>query len=202
MEPNKTKSNVIGRKQRAALPFFCDALPIEKQCQAACVPKSTFYAWLKNPAFLEALEQARHEVTADALQRITLALSAAVDTITDLLSDESAGVRLRAANILIEAFMKITSLTEIEKRLSKLENENPAVGKASETKTIIEWIDSADVSKLSTPALKELEQLASAAPPVRNFNSFYSDIKKIELTDDELTAELKRRNLPENIMDI
>ena len=77
----------------------------------------------KLPEFAEALERGRREALADAAHRISAGYSDTVDALQAIVQDDSAAdpARVAAARALLEYGLKFAELTDVNKRLDKLE---------------------------------------------------------------------------------
>lgn len=98
--------------------------PTVRGASAACgVSETQIYARLRNSKFKERYDKARHEL----LERNTAALqghvSAAIDTMGQIVSDQDAPqqVRLNAAEAILRNSLKLTEQTEILSCLDALE---------------------------------------------------------------------------------
>lgn len=83
----------------------------------------TLQGYEKDPAFAEALERGRREALADAAHRISAGYSTTVDALQDIVQDDSAAdpARVAAARALLEYGLRFAEITDINKRLDKLE---------------------------------------------------------------------------------
>lgn len=110
-------------KQRKAVEALLTQGDVQAAADHAGCNRTTLYRWLKEPTFKAALREA--EVTAlDSLARelVTLA-GVATATIKTVMTNPiaHAGLRLRAAEIVLSNLLKIRELVDIEARLSALE---------------------------------------------------------------------------------
>lgn len=90
--------------------------------KTANITEATAHKWL-NGGLDETLEKMRLEMIEEALNRIKLACSSAVDTMLEILNDKSnsAGIRLKASTIIIDTTMKIREQQQIIDKLEALE---------------------------------------------------------------------------------
>jgi hypothetical protein len=76
---------------------------------------------LADPAFRTRVEQARKEMLATAVARLTAASTAAATTLLNLLEAESESVQLGAARAILDLGTKMREAGELEERLARLE---------------------------------------------------------------------------------
>ena len=124
-EPKSTKPNGfekgLTRKQVEAIPHLVGARSLEEGCKKARVAKSTLYQWLKDETFKNELERQRDEVIREALERLKASITRAVDGLIKLAEDKEKGIRLRAIEKILDFFLKVKEVDEIEVRLEKVE---------------------------------------------------------------------------------
>ena len=75
------------------------------------------------PEFADALERGRREALADAAHRMAAGYSDTVDALQAIVRDDSAAdpARVAAARALLEYGLKFAELTDVNRRLDKLE---------------------------------------------------------------------------------
>lgn len=126
MGQNGTNKKLTPKQLRAI-----EALMTEPTARGAAakagIGHGTLYRWMEEPAFAEALREAR----AQAFERITTGLSAAaelaVEVLREILGDdeaaasEIAAIRIRAVRTAFDAMLRSRDLIEIERRLQILE---------------------------------------------------------------------------------
>lgn len=83
----------------------------------------TLQCYEKLPEFAEALEKGRREALADAAHRIAAGYSETVDTLQDIMQNPATpdASRVAAARVLLEYGLKYAEMTDINKRLDRLE---------------------------------------------------------------------------------
>ena len=91
-----------------------------RQCGLAL---RTLQDYEKVPEFAEALERGRREVLADAAHRISAGYSNTVDALQAIVQDDSAAdpARVAAARALLEYGLKFAEITDVNRRLDRLE---------------------------------------------------------------------------------
>lgn len=83
----------------------------------------TLQGYEKLPEFADALERGRREALADAAHRIAAGYSNTVDALQAIVQDDTAAdpARVAAARALLEYGLKFAEITDINKRLDRLE---------------------------------------------------------------------------------
>mgnify|MGYP004485386957 CR=1 FL=1 len=91
-----------------------------RQCGLAL---RTLQGYEKDPAFADALERGRREALADAAHRISAGYADTVDALQAIVQDDAAAdpARVAAARALLEYGLKFAELTDVNRRLDKLE---------------------------------------------------------------------------------
>ena len=83
----------------------------------------TLQGYEKLPEFADALERGRREALADAAHRISAGYADTVDALQAIVRDDAAAdpARVAAARALLDYGLKFAELTDINKRLDRLE---------------------------------------------------------------------------------
>jgi hypothetical protein len=124
---NGEKNGKPGRKGGDALMLALamgSSIPVA--ARKAKVGVSTAYRRMEDPAFREEVRRARDDLLEQAVAKLVNAACQAVDTLTENLRDESAGVRNKAAATILANMIQGVQMTEILRRLESLE-EQPSV---------------------------------------------------------------------------
>lgn len=110
-------------KQIKALEALLDGANIQDAASAAGVNRKTLARWLQEPAFWKLYQVNSAKSLELAARRLTGKLDMAVDMLTSVMEDEDApaGVRLRAAQQVIDGSLKLLEVTDIQTRLTALE---------------------------------------------------------------------------------
>lgn len=113
----------FGHKREQAIASLLAHRNVEAAAQAIRVSVTTLLRWMKEPEFQAAYQEARRTVFARDLTRLQDAAGAAVTTVLKVMLDPNApaGIRLRAAEIVLEQGARISEMTDIKDRLWKLE---------------------------------------------------------------------------------
>jgi len=114
-------NGVLTARQLRVIPFLLESPSIEEGCKRGRVAKATFYSWIKEEAFREALERHREEVIRGGLETLKANVSKATKTLVRLLDSEKEAIQVRAAEDIIEFTQKALDFERIEKRVVEIE---------------------------------------------------------------------------------
>jgi len=118
MSPHDT----LTPKQKAAVVALLSEKTVAQAAAKAGCSERTVLRWLKQPAFAQAVEQARQAVVQDGLNRLRTALGLAVSRLTDLMMNGGTeAIALRAALGLLDHGVKSIELCDVVTRLTALE---------------------------------------------------------------------------------
>ena len=123
MAENGRQTKDLTPAQRRAIA----ALLTERNARAAAakakVAERTLYRWLADPDFAVALAAAEGDIIAGATRRLLALQDKAIDAVDGVFADAetSAAVKLRAAQLTIDAMLKLRELRNVESRLAALE---------------------------------------------------------------------------------
>lgn len=87
----------------------------------AGITKQTWYNWMKDEGFKEEVHLRREAIVAESLERLKIAVTGAVEGLTELVDAEESNIRLRACGQVLDYFMKARELEDMERRLLVLE---------------------------------------------------------------------------------
>jgi hypothetical protein len=126
MRENETFSRGHGGKKPNKLHLFITALlsndSVESASKAAGIAASTGWRWMKDPAVVTALREARQNAVERAMARLQQAMSGAVDCLCQVQSEgESESARVSAARTVLEQALRSVELQDIQQRIDKLE---------------------------------------------------------------------------------
>lgn len=101
---------------------------ISAAAAAAGCGERTLYRRLESPEFRRQLEEMRLESLETARNALLSRLTAAVDTMANVMEngENGASTRLNAARLLIDATLRVVEVTDIERRLDALERQRMA----------------------------------------------------------------------------
>ena len=113
----------ISAKQHRVISALLTSKSVAEAAAATGQGERTIHRWLSDPAFRQALSAAEGEVIDVATRRLLTLQGSALDTFEAVLGDPtvSAGVRLRAAQAVLDYLLKLRELRDIEQRLQALE---------------------------------------------------------------------------------
>jgi len=91
----------------------------------AHVSESTIYNYLQDPVFSEEYENRRKQLITDASDQIQRGLAPAISTLREIAEDVKASknARVAAARALIEYGIRLAEITDIYKRIDRLEEQ-------------------------------------------------------------------------------
>ena len=112
----------LSSRQKYSIPLILGARSIEEGCRTAGIAKRTWYNWMHEEGFREAVMSEREAVSSEALDRLKASLTAAVEGLTGLVDTEEKNIRLKSCTEVIHYFLKIRELDETERRLAALES--------------------------------------------------------------------------------
>ena len=114
-------NGALTARQLRVIPFLLESSSIEEGCKRARVAKATFYGWLKEEAFREALERHREEVIRGGLETLKANVCRATETLVRLLDSEKETIQVRAAEDIIKFTQNALDFECIEKRVDDIE---------------------------------------------------------------------------------
>ena len=116
-----TKNITLSENQFIAIELLMASQPVAKAAESAGVSRVTIYRWLKNDDFKAELDKRKNALIERSSRKLAGALDQAVDVLIALLKSKNQNVRRLAAGNLIEYSMKLSGLTDLEKRIQALE---------------------------------------------------------------------------------
>lgn len=127
--PANTSSARLKEEQKTTpkQDLFIQALlagnPIVIAASAAKCNEKTAHAWLKLPHVQKAYRDAQHQVFSEAVNQLMLDTGDARSTLKEIMKDTGnpAGVRVRAAQIILEQSIQIHKMEELEQKIAELE---------------------------------------------------------------------------------
>lgn len=108
-------------KQRLIIAKVIGERTITEGLRKAGVSRTSFYLWLRDPAFKAELELQRRAITKEAFDNLRAGVSEAVDVLRALLKSNEEGIRLRSAQTIIENTLKSIEIESLEDRITLLE---------------------------------------------------------------------------------
>jgi hypothetical protein len=118
-------SGIERRKGDAALvAALASGRTVRDAAKAAGVSEATAHRRLREPAFRQAVSEARGRMVENAVGQLADASTAAVATLRALLEAEADTVKLGAARAILEMGTKLRESVELEARIAALEGRN------------------------------------------------------------------------------
>jgi AcrR family transcriptional regulator len=116
-------SGALSAKQSKAIAALLSSKTVLGAAELAGVSARTLTRWLADDDFKAALTEAESEAIDAATRRLIGLQSEAVDCLHDTLTDRKAlpGIRMRAAQSILDFLMRLRELRNVEKRLAALE---------------------------------------------------------------------------------
>ena len=110
-------------RQRRAIAALLSSRDVKAAALAAHVGERTLYRWMGEPGFRAALSLAEGGAIDGATRRLLTLTDPAITTIALVMADHGnpAGVRLRAAQAVLDYLLRLRELRNIETRLEALE---------------------------------------------------------------------------------
>jgi len=96
---------------------------VREAAEAAGIPETTAYNWLRREDFAEEYKQRKRQAVAEASDYLQSRMNAATQIITEIMNDADAPsqVRLNAAKAIVELGYKLVEQAEIIARIEALE---------------------------------------------------------------------------------
>lgn len=112
-------------KQSNFIIILTSAPSVNAAIRESGVSSRTAWRWLKDPYFNEQLRKARREVLFHASGKLTAATERAVETLTNIMEDDSqpAASRVQAARIIIDTAYNSIQADDIQERIEQLERD-------------------------------------------------------------------------------
>ena len=95
---------------------------VDEACRRAKVSRTTYYEWMKDRSFRNALTERRRAAFGESLDTIKAGLRDAAVELRRLVKSKNERVRLAAVKVQIDAATRAHEMLDIEERLSALES--------------------------------------------------------------------------------
>jgi len=122
IQKDTNKGLRLSEKQVIAIQALMRSRTYSEAAEAAGVSRATLYRWLKNDLFNAELSKQQNELIKRSSRKLAGSLDLAVDVLIDLLKTKNPQIRRLTAVNLIEYSIKTNDITDIEKRIKKLED--------------------------------------------------------------------------------
>lgn len=109
--------------QTKALNALVSNATVEEASEACGLSKRTIYRYLQEPEFITAFYNAQGLLLTNAVRGLSVLSQAAVETIEDILNDESSKPhhRLKASEMIFSYLLKLRTAQTLERRVKELE---------------------------------------------------------------------------------
>jgi hypothetical protein len=111
----------LTNRQCNAIPLFVGSRTYTEGCEKAGVNKTTFYKWLKEPAFKAEFDRQRNEIINEAFATLSQNLNKAVETLTGLMDTPDNRLKRLVCNDIIEHILQHREIEDINNRLTAIE---------------------------------------------------------------------------------
>ena len=117
------KSVKLKPKQNKAIKALLEYRTVGAAAAAAGVAERTIYRWFEVPVFRAALARAEGDAIDQATRNLLALSNSAIGVFKDILNDKdiSPGIRLRAADRVMDHLIRLRELRDVEQRLTALE---------------------------------------------------------------------------------
>ena len=111
------------QKMEQAIAALLSHRNVEDAARAVGISVNTLRRWMQVPEFQAACREARHRILSQAIGQLQNAAGAAAKTVLKIMVDPTvpAGIRLRAAEVVLAQAVKAGEMDETEDRLAQLE---------------------------------------------------------------------------------
>ena len=126
MKQNETNGTTsLTERQLGALPYVVSSPTLSEGAKRAEIARATLWRWMQDDEFRKELECLRDEAAELAHTELKGLMLKATLVLGEAMEDCNPLVRLRAAQIALNAHLKANELKEIEKRLTLLDDALP-----------------------------------------------------------------------------
>ena len=112
----------LSEKKIIAIESLMVARPVKEVAATAGVSRVTIYRWLKDDSFRAELDKRKNALIERSSRKLAGALDQAIGVLIDLLDSKIPNIRRLTAGNIIEYSMKLSNITDIEKRIKALED--------------------------------------------------------------------------------
>lgn len=117
-----TNQNELRANQQKAIEALLSGFNHKTAASAAGVTPRTLSQWKREQPFIDVLQARSRDAVKDAARRLTGTMDLAVDVLTDVMTNgETETARLRAAQTVIDAGMRLFDAVDVLERLDALE---------------------------------------------------------------------------------
>ena len=124
-EPDKSQQDSrkpqLTDRQIKAIPAIVASPTYTQACKKAKVNRTTFYEWLKDPAFKAELDRQRDEIASEALGVLKQSLTKAVEALVGLLDHADDRLKRLTAKDIIDLIIRHREKEALEQRMAAIE---------------------------------------------------------------------------------
>ncbi len=120
--------DTLTTKQKLAIAALLSERGVKEAAEKAGVGRETLHRWLREPEFSEALKQAELKAIEGATRQLVGLSEQAIEVLRGILDESSifhpavAGVKVRAAGLVLDKLIALRQLFELEERIAALES--------------------------------------------------------------------------------
>ena len=114
----------LPQKQTQAIVSLLNCRTVSEAATQSGVNESTIWRWMRDQAFSEALQEAKHRTVAQAIIQLQQATGEAVETLRAIITDKEApsSSRVSASKTVLDFAVKALKMEDIEARIKILED--------------------------------------------------------------------------------
>ena len=120
------QNDTLTARQRKAIAALLASPTVSSAAETAGVSRSQLERWRRQPAFRAALAQAEADIIEEAARQLLKLQGTAIRVIARVMLDDNshAGVRIRAAQLIVENTLRLREIVSLEERIAALEAEH------------------------------------------------------------------------------
>ena len=115
------RSEKISAKQAGLIALLLTERTIDDACKKAKVSVSTYWRWMKEPAFLAEYRKARDGILENTVAQIQSLTSEAIETLRRNMNCKVPSVEIRCATIILDQSFKGVEIMSLQNRVEELE---------------------------------------------------------------------------------
>ena len=154
----------FGHKKEQAIAALLSHISVEAAARAVGISANTLLRWIKEPEFDAAYREARRTASCQSNARLQNALGAAVTTLLKIMLDPnvSPGIRLRAAEVVLERGGQALKMEDIEARVAELERAVNSATKLPRGSVILTLVSPKELPGPTTPAKRSASRTGNS----------------------------------------
>jgi hypothetical protein len=144
----------FGHKKEQAIAALLSHRNVEEAARAAGLSANTLQRWIKDPEFDAAYREARRTAFEQSIARLQDGAGAAVTTVLKIMLDTNApaGIRLRAAEVVLERGAQAIEMGDLEARVVELERAANSAKRSPRRSAILTLLSTQALPGPTTPA--------------------------------------------------